>query len=360
MDRPLRWFSCFCLCCALAPTTMGFAADSGQHPPHWTGALALTPAFGDLAVAPASLAWDGVRYLFSDLDTDSVVLLDPTLQRPEGLAPAGDSDGRRLFDRIGQISLDAGGGLAVADRDNRRITLLDAKGTLVGRFSLPKFSSFAVSASSGNLYVAAGTSGKLISVYGRDGRVVGSFGELKSFADLYGGIDKVSQDAAVLAFLDKVDLASTPDGGVIAAYRFAPLVERYGPTGDLLWRCRLEGPDVDQLTEMFLDDGAGHGEKYVRVRSADGQIANFVTMAVSYEPASRRIFVLLPSQKIVVLSSEGHQAGTLRLSGGSSEAAAPFAFSLVSGRPGELLLFNPLSREIWRARLAGQPGDPPP
>ncbi len=228
---------------------------------------------------------------------------------------------------------------------------MNESGALEARLVVPAFSSFAVSARSGRLFVATATSGSLISVYARDGKLLARFGVLKSFADLYGGTGLGSRDGEDLSFLNKVYLAPMPDGGVIATYRFAPLVERYGSTGELLWQRRLVGPAIDELTEMFLDDSDAPGEKYVRVRSAGGRTANFVTMSGSYDPASRRIYVLLPNQEVATLDQEGRQRETIQLTGPTAGGAAPFALSLVVGRPGELLLFNPLSQEVWRARL---------
>lgn len=272
------------------------------------------------------------------------------------LVAAGDSTVRLSVGSIGSgaadllrpsdIGIDREGSFYVRDYGNDRVQVFTSSGRPKARFAVEDFFGFAVGPS-GTVYVGRPEDGALITAYRTNGEVVRRFGALKKAGELYprGYAGRGADDDLLL---NRVRLSTDSEGNLLAAFAFAPVVQKYDADGKLLWETTLSGAAVEQLVALFATDESGRGKKFIRM-ALDGRAANLVLSSIATSPDGSRIYVLLPNGVVVELDSKGKQRRALRLDFGST-GAAPSPTD-VAAMGGELVLIDKIGQQLWKGAL---------
>jgi hypothetical protein len=152
----------------------------------------------------------------------------------------------RLF-RPGAIDVSEDGIIYVQDGGNERIQSFRIDGTHLAVFSTEQYMGFAAG-SEGEIYLGQPENGALISVYSRDGKRLRSFGQLKLYSDLHGEQFK-DQNEEFSNGINRVRLSVDKDGNILVSFMLIPLIQKYTRNGQLLFERKLEGPEIETLTQ---------------------------------------------------------------------------------------------------------------
>lgn len=311
-------------------------------------AVALRPLdLEGVDLQPGGIAAGTKDFAVTDTAGNRVVVAggNGTVRLSFGSIGSGPSDLLRPSD----VGIDGEGSYYVRDYGNGRIQIFTSSGRPKARFAVDDFFGFAVGPS-GTVYLGRPQGGSLVTAYRASGEVARRFGSLKKAAELYprGYRGRGAEDDLLL---NRVRLSTDREGNVLAAFAFAPVVQKYDANGRLLWETRLSGAAVEQLVSLFAADESGRGKKFLRM-VLDGRAANLVQASVTASADGSRIYVLLANHRVVVeLDSKGKQLRTLRLDFESTGTTpSPMEIAALGG---ELVLIDMFGQQLWK-------GAPPP
>jgi hypothetical protein len=142
----------------------------------------------------------------------------------------------------------------------------------------------------------------LISVYSSEGKLLRSFGKLKVYSDLHGDEFK-DQNEQFSSGVNRVRLTVDKDGNILASFMSIPLIQKYTRNGQLIFEQRLEGPEIDALTQspggrltMSMDGFAEEVIALEAVPRPNGEIGVVLTDRSIYvaDQNGKRLRVLHP------------------------------------------------------------------
>jgi hypothetical protein len=184
-------------------------------------------------------------YYVSERRRHSVIVLNERFEIQREIGGIGSAPGR-LF-RPGAIDVSEDGIIYVQDGGNERIQSFSIDGTYLKAFSTERYMGFAAG-TGGEIYLGQPEKGALISVYSSEGKLLRSFGKLKVYSDLHGDEFK-DQNEQFSSGVNRVRLTVDKDGNILASFMSIPLIQKYTRNGQLIFEQRLEGPEIDALTQ---------------------------------------------------------------------------------------------------------------
>ena len=245
----------------------------------------------------------GGLYVVSERTRNSLLVINERSEIVREISGIGSAPGR-LF-RPGHLDVSADGAVYVQDGGNERVQSFDLEGRYLGGFTTTTFIGFAAGAG-GEVFLGQPERGRLVTVYSRDGQVLRSFGALKKLSEVYGpGLPE--DDEKWRNAINRVKLTSTEDGGVLVSFMLAPFIQKYTREGELVFERRLEGPEVDRLTELVLSPESG-GNLTI---STDGFPEHVMSLEAVSLPGGE-INVLLTDGSVYVADAEGRKVRVLR------------------------------------------------
>lgn len=190
---------------------------------------------------------DGTFYILSRAD-DAIIEVDDDLTIRRRIGQIGSGPGELYHPEDFDIAKD--GTIWVADRGNDRIQGLNAKGESIASFRVRAPSGVAA-LDGGNIAVVGTFDEAVIRLFRRNGEEVRAIGEVTAVP---GATDRQSN------YFNRVKLTATPDGEMLAAFRFLipPVARRYSTDGSLKATYSPTSENVtsavEQLKERRLAD----------------------------------------------------------------------------------------------------------
>lgn len=132
--------------------------------------------------------------------------------------------------------------------------------------------------------------GKLISVYSQNGSLLRQFGELMTLSHAY---PERADDEKYRVPLSRIQMVTDPQDNVYVCYSFAPIVQKYDYSGNLVWERRLAGRDVDFLVDKFWND-----PKTVYTKNVDGIQMSVICADIARDSATGALYILLGNRAI--------------------------------------------------------------
>lgn len=241
-------------------------------------------------------------YVVSDRTRNSLLVINDRSEIQKEISGIGSAPDR-LF-RPGYIDVASDGAVYVQDGGNERIQSFDLEGKYLGGFTATPYMGFAAGAG-GEVFLGQPERGNLVTVYSRDGKVLRSFGALKKFSEVYGDVQP-GEDEKWRNAINRVKLSVEPDGGILVSFMMAPFIQKYTREGKLVFESKLEGPEVDALTQTaMLTAGGGN-----LTMSMDGFPEHVIALEAVALPGGE-IDVTLTDGSIYVADAEGHKLGVL-------------------------------------------------
>ncbi len=284
---------------------------------------------------PEALVEHKGKYYVTDMRGNRILAFDRhgKLERTIGVVGSGPSE----LLRPGKLAVSRDGLIYVQEGGNERIQIMTLEGKHIGHFPVSYFQGLAVN-SKGEVFLGQPERGKLVSVYSRQGQLVRAFGDLRMVSDFYGQAH-AAKNNQYRTLINRVDIHIDGSDNVYVTFEFAPVLQKYDPTGRLVWEARLHGPDIDNLVTLFLTDESHR--KFVRV-GRDGMHANVVLLNSVVNPRDGNIYVLLPNKVIYVLDGQGRQLYSIDLQPSDAKVKDfwPMRISIAEG--GEIFSIHPL------------------
>lgn len=238
-------------------------------------------------------------YYVSERRRHSVIVLNEHFEIQKEIGGIGSAPGR-LF-RPGAIDVSDDGIIYVQDGGNERIQTFSIDGTYLAAFNTEPYMGFAAG-TGGEIYLGQPEKGGLISVYSREGKLLRSFGNLKVYSDLHGEEFK-DQDEEFSNGINRVRLSVDKDGNILVSFMLIPLIQKYTRQGQLIFEQRLEGPEIETLTQspggrltMSMDGFAEEVIALEAVPRPNGEIGVVLTDRSIYfaDQNGKRLRVLHP------------------------------------------------------------------
>ena len=221
-------------------------------------------------------------YYVSERRRHSVLVLNERFEIQQEIGGIGSAPGR-LF-RPGAIDVSEDGIIYVQDGGNERIQSFSIDGTHLAAFATEQYMGFAAG-SEGEIYLGQPEKGALISAYSREGKLLHSFGKLN---------EKLS---------NRVRLSVDKDGNILVSFMLIPLIQKYTRNGQLIFEQRLEGPEIDTLTQSsggrLTTSIDGFAEEVIALEAVprpNGEIGVVLTDRSIYvaDRSGKRLHVLHP------------------------------------------------------------------
>jgi DNA-binding beta-propeller fold protein YncE len=308
-------------------------ADAGAAAP-----AVFEEMFDRIPLSAYDVATHGGRYYVSDMRGNRVLVFDGDMRLERSIGTIGSGPGRLIHP--GYLDVSGGGTLYVQDGGNERIERFTPDGRYAGEFPTPfLYEGFAVGRHE-EVYLGQPENGHLVTVYSETGKVTGGFGELKKFSDVYGA-EFAEKDTLYERGINRVRLSTDKEGNVYVSFMLAPLLQKYSPDGRLLFERRLEGPEVDRVTNVLLQHPP---EKFLSF-AKDGFEERIVALDPISDPKTGNIYVLLADGSIYVADREGRKVSVLSRQG-DQRPAYPFMGGL--GARGEILIIPFSPRRCYR------------
>lgn len=292
----------------------GTVASVSMIKPPESSATAAAPASADEPPAQYRKLFDGLDvdvydvasyknlFVVSDRTRNSLLVINDRSEIQKEIAGIGSAPGR-LF-RPGYLDVASDGAVYVQDGGNERIQSFDLDGRYLGGFATTPYMGFAAGAG-GEVFLGQPEKGKLVTVYSRDGKVLRSFGSLKKFSEVYGD-NRPGEDERWRNAINRVKLSVEPDGSVLVSFMLAPFIQKYTREGRLLFESRLEGPEIDALTQTaVLTAGGGN-----LTMTLDGFPEHVIALEAFSLPGGE-INVALTDGSVYVADAEGRKVGVL-------------------------------------------------
>jgi hypothetical protein len=238
-------------------------------------------------------------YYVSERRRHSVIVLNERFEIQREIGGIGSAPGR-LF-RPGAIDVSEDGIIYVQDGGNERIQSFRIDGTHLAAFATEQYMGFAAG-TEGEIYLGQPEKGALISVYSREGKLLRSFGKLKLYSDLHGEEFK-DENEKFSNSINRVRLSVDKDGNILVSFMLIPLIQKYSRNGQLIFEQRLEGPEIDTVTQssggrltMSIDGFAEEVIALEAVPRRNGEIEVVLTDRSIYvaDQSGKRLRVLHP------------------------------------------------------------------
>ncbi len=264
------------------------------------GNLAYRRTFQELGLDVYDVDSQNNLYYVSDRKRHSVIVFNERFEIQREIGGIGSAPGR-LF-RPGYIEVSDDGIIYVQDGGNERIQSFTLDGTHLGTFSTEPYMGFAAG-TRGEIYLGQPEKGALISVHSREGKLLRSFGKLKDYSDFYGEAFRDRNEEFSNA-INRVRLSVDRDGNILASFMLIPLIQKYTRDGELVFERRLEGPEIDALTQspsgrltMSMDGFVGEIIALEAIPLPNGEIGVVLTDRSIYvaDQSGQRLRVLRPS-----------------------------------------------------------------
>lgn len=283
------WGLILLLC--ILPTMVAYSVS--QRP-----VIRFVQMFQGVQMAPGALVEHKGEYYVTDMKGNRILVFNRQGKLRRTIGVVGSGPGELL--RPGELAISNHDLIYVREGGNERIQIMTLEGKHVHHFPMGYAEGFAVN-SKGMIFLGQPDKGKLISVYSQHGQLMSSFGNLRKPSDFYGQ-SYVEKGKADKLLINRVNISIDRADNVYVTFRFAPVLQKYDPHGQLLWEERLQGPDIEKLVSLFQTDE--QDRKFIRV-GADGRHANLVLLNAVVNPGNGHIYVLLPNKALYVLDGRG-------------------------------------------------------
>jgi hypothetical protein len=275
---------------------------------------------------------NGLYYL-SERRRHSVIVLNERFEIQKEIGGIGSAPGR-LF-RPGAIDVSDDGIIYVQDGGNERIQCFSIDGTYLAALNTEPYMGFAAG-TGGEIYLGQPEKGGLISVYSREGKLLRSFGKLKVYSDLHGEEFK-GQDEQFSNGINRVRLSVDKDGNILVSFMLIPLIQKYSRNGQLIFEQRLEGPEIEALTQS----PGGH-----LTMSMDGFAEEVIALEAVPRP-NGEIGVVLTDRSIYVADQNGKRLRVLH-----PHVESNFTPEMTGITPaGELMVISLSPRSCYRLAI---------
>lgn len=329
----------------IKPPESSFAEATDKQAAGGESPMLYRRLFGGLDVDVYDVASYKGLYVVSDRTRNSLLVINDRSEIQKEIAGIGSAPGR-LF-RPGYLDVASDGIIYVQDGGNERIQSFDLEGRYLGGFATTPFMGFAAGAG-GEVFLGQPEKGRLVTVYSRDGKVLRSFGSLKKFSEVYGS-GSADDDEKWRNAINRVKISVEPDGSVLVSFMMAPLIQKYTREGVLVFERRLEGPEVDRLTQSALTtEGGGN-----LTMSMDGFPEHVMALEAVSLPGDE-IDVALTDGSVYVADAEGRKVDVLH-----PHASNRFTPEMVGLSPaGEMVVVGLTARDCYalprQSRLVAQ------
>lgn len=299
----------------------------------------LEEMFHDLALSVYDVASRGGKYYVSDVRGNRLLVINEAMQVEREIGRIGSGPGQLLHP--GHVGVAKDGTIFVEDGGNERVQRFDPDGHCLGAFSPGAYEGFKVSREK-EVYLGQPESGSLVNVFTAEGKKLRSFGKLKKFSEVYGA-QYSDKDELYEVAVNRVRLFIDEAGSVYVTFMLAPIIQKYDSRGTLLFERRLQGEEINQLTDILINRSAF---KYLST-SRDGFEARFITLDPVVDPGTGNIHVLLPNGLIYVADGDGQKVSLLRPQIRQA-GVNPQLFSAAIGAKGEILFIPFLPKRCFR------------
>lgn len=194
------------------------------------------------------------------------------------------------------------GHLYVIDSGNRRVQEFDPAGRFAGELPLSSKAVGIASGRAGRLYLGQPHTGGPIRWTTPCGREKGRLGRLTLPGEIFPRL-KGPRLEALRVPLGRGQVAIGPEGDVWFAYFHLPVVERYSPTGELVFRRRLELPDADRLLEVIAEGVPLPAD--VPSINFDGAQLPIILSDIWVDPRRGGVALLTGTNDVLVLDEDG-------------------------------------------------------
>jgi hypothetical protein len=275
-----------------APAAEAAKSSPGENP-------AYLRTFQDLGLDVYDVDSHNDLYYVSERRRHSVIVLNERFEVQREIGGIGSEPGR-LF-RPGSIDVSEDGIIYVQDGGNERIQSFSIDGTHLATFDTEQYMGFAAG-TEGEIYLGQPEKGALISVHSREGKLLRSFGKLKLYSDLHGEAFR-DQNEKFSNGINRVRLSVDKEGNILASFMLIPLIQKYTRNGQLIFEQRLEGPEIETLTQssggrltMSMDGFAEEVIALEAVPRPNGEIGVVLTDRSIYvaDQSGKRVRVLHP------------------------------------------------------------------
>ena len=299
-----------------------------------TGAV-YEEVFRDIPLSAYDVAAYQGRYILTDFKGNRVLVVKANMEIEREFGRIGSGPGR-LF-HPGYLDVARDGTIYVGDGGNERIVKFTSEGHYLGDLPLTNYEGLAVGLRN-EIYLSQPEEGHLITVYSSSGKKLRSFGQLKKFSEIYGPAF-AEKDLPYKTAFNRVRLSTDGDGNLYVSFMLTPLLQKYSPTGDLLFESRLEAPEIDRLVAAIQNT------KYI-TSARDGVDARIIALDPVVEPTTGNILVPLVDGSIYFADRDGKKLMLLRPQSiqRTNQAFYPFVAGL--GAKGELLV-TPFPPKRW-------------
>lgn len=260
------------------------------------GALKFAPMFRRIRMKPVALVTYKNQYYVTDMRGNRILVFDRGGKLQRTIGTVGSGPGELLRPTRLAIVNDL---IYVYEIGNERIQIMTLEGKHVRHFSIGDFEGYAVD-SKGRIFLGQPDRGRLVSVYSSEGKFVRSFGDLRKTSDFYGQ-SYARRDKADRVFINRVSIFVDEFDSIYVTFQFAPVLRKYDPSGRLVWEARLEGAEIDELVNLFLNDEKHR--KYIRIATKD--FAANLVLVNTVVTSHGDILVLLPNKVLYVLDEQG-------------------------------------------------------
>ena len=305
-----------------------------QSQPDVTGA-AYEEMFGHVPLSAYDVATFEGKYFLTDIDNNRLLVVKNNMEVEREFGRIGSAPGR-LF-HPGYLDIGGDGTVFVEDGGNERIVKFDQKGHYAGEFRVNTFQGMAVDKQN-QLYLGQPEEGSLITVYSSTGTKLRSFGQLKKYSEIYGEANS-DKDVTYKTALNRVRLATDKDGNLYVSFMIVPLIQKYSPDGALVFERRLEGPEIDRLSEAI------HKRRYIATK-VDGVDVRIIALDPVIDPANGNIMVPLVDGAVYVADREGNKVGFLRPAWTNRGDGTFYPFIAGLGANGEFMV-TPFPPKHW-------------
>jgi peroxiredoxin len=308
--------------------------NSPQSQPDVTGA-AYEEMFGHVPLSAYDVATYEGKYFLTDIDNNRLLVINNNMGVEREFGRIGSAPGR-LF-HPGYLDISGDGTVFVEDGGNERIVKFDQKGHYAGEFRVNAFQGMAVDTQN-QLYLGQPEEGNLITVYSSTGTKLRSFGQLKKYSEIYGEANR-DKDVLYRTALNRVRLATDRDGNLYVGFMIVPLIQKYSPDGTLVFERRLEGPEIDRLSEAI------HKRRYIATK-VDGVDVRIIALDPVIDPANGNIMVPLVDGSVYVADREGNKLSLLRPAWTNRGDGTFYPFIAGLGANGEFMV-TPFPPKHW-------------
>lgn len=201
------------------------------------------------------------------------------------------------------LYIDKNGYFYILDRGNKRIQIMNSRGKYINHFpDRPRAFGMAVN-SKGNILLGQPKLMKLISVYDNGGKRLSKFGQIIKPSEVF-GLKYVRYDKKYKLPMNRLHLVVGENDDLWVGFYHMPVICKYNRNGNLVFKKIIELPGLDSLRQAVWNPSSYN--EYITF-GLDGLVLTMVINDVVYEAKSRKLYVLLGDNRILVLNSEANK-----------------------------------------------------